>query len=78
MKIECFSQIDGDENDPLFEVLFHGEPDVKGHNEHVSIELDHLQALQLANALIGWVTTSRERAECWVEAEKAAELAIPV
>ena len=80
MRIQSFIQIGGDpsESDPLFVVLFHGKPDIRGHNEHAAIELDHLQALQLANALIGWVTASRERAKCWVEAERAAELAIPV
>jgi hypothetical protein len=76
MRIQKFVQIDCDENDPLFEALFHGKPDIRGHNEHVSIELDHLQALQLANLLIDWVTKGRGRAECWVEAEKAAESAI--
>ena len=65
MRIQSFAQIDGDENDPLFKFLFHGESDTKGHNKHVSIELDQLQALQLANVLIGWVTASRERDECW-------------
>jgi hypothetical protein len=80
VRIRSFAQIEGHKDDPIFEVLFHGVTGdsrcVEPYDNHVPIELTHLQALQLANLLIDWVTKGRERAECWVEAEKAAESAI--
>jgi hypothetical protein len=77
MRVNYLAPIEGETFDANFQVVFQGEPDDLGDGDQVAIELDDLQALQLANALIGWVTSKKESVACWVEAERQAELAIP-
>jgi hypothetical protein len=73
-----FVVLDGnDASDPTFKVKFLY---MDGSGKAVPalwFEVDELQALQLANGLIGWLTQKKELAVCVVEAEMAAELAIP-
>jgi hypothetical protein len=73
-----FMVLDGnDASDPMFKVKFFRR-DGDGHATLAFwVALDDMEALQLANGLIGWLTQKKELAVCVVEAEREAEMAIP-